>query len=106
MTGRLIKDLALQRVRKLYALAVDEVKKKNFDRARRYINIALKLLAKANVRKPLFIRRGVCKNCLIPLVPGVTASIRLRGNRKYIIVVKRCLLCGWVNRLPCPRRRK
>ncbi len=102
---KLLKDLALQRVRILYIQAVKEVKRSNFDRARRYIDIALNLISKANIRKPLILRRGICKNCHIPLIPGITCTVRLRGNRKFVIVVRRCLLCGWVSRIPCPRRK-
>ena len=105
MVRRIIKDLALQRARRLYILAVNEARLGNYDRARRYVDIALDLLSKANVRKPMYIRRGVCKNCHIPLIPGLTATVRLRGNRKYIIVVRKCLLCGWVSRILCPRRK-
>ena len=102
---RIIKDLALQRVRKLYTLAVSEVRLGNYDRARRYVEIALNLISKANVRKPMYLRRGICKNCYVPLIPGLTATVRLRGNRKYIMVVRKCLLCGWVSRVPCPRKK-
>ncbi|OYT48037.1 MAG: ribonuclease P [Desulfurococcales archaeon ex4484_42] len=102
---RIIKDLALQRVRKLYTLAVNEVRLGNYDRARRYVEIALNLISKANVRKPMYLRRGICKNCYVPLIPGLTATVRLRGNRKYIMVVRKCLLCGWVSRVPCPRKK-
>ncbi len=102
---RIIKDLALQRVRKLYTLAVNEVRLGNYDRARRYVEIALNLISKANVRKPTYLRRGICKNCYVPLIPGLTATVRLRGNRKYIMVVRKCLLCGWVSRVPCPRKK-
>ena len=105
MVRRIIKDLALQRVRKLYTLAVSEVRLGNYDRARRYVEIALNLISKANVRKPMYLRRGICKNCYVPLIPGLTATVRLRGNRKYIIVVRKCLLCGWVSRVPCPRKK-
>jgi len=102
---RIIKDLSLQRVRKLYTLAVSEVRLGNYDRARRYIEIALNLISNANIRKPMYLRRGICKNCYVPLIPGLTATVRLRGNRKYIMVVRKCLLCGWVSRVPCPRKK-
>ncbi len=98
---KLVKDLALQRARILYALAVEEVRKGNVGRSRRYIHIALRLVRKANVRKPTYLRRGICKNCLVPLIPSVTSRVRLRGNRKFIITVRTCLMCGWVSRIPC-----
>ncbi len=99
-----IKDLALQRARILYGLAVTEVRRGMYGRARRYISLALRLIEKANARKPIFLRRGTCKNCYVPLIPGLTCRIRLRGNKKYIIVTKTCLLCGWVRRIPCKRK--
>jgi len=99
-----IKDLAIQRAKILYGLAIDEAKKGGHDRARRYVNLALRLIEKANARKPMFLRRGICKNCHVPLIPGLTCRVRLRGNRKYIIVTKTCLLCGWVRRIPCKRK--
>lgn len=99
-----IKDLAIQRTRILYNLAVSEVRKKAYDRARRYISIALRLIEKANIRKPLFMRRNICKHCCIPLIPGLTCRVRIRSNRKYIMVTKTCLLCGWVRRIPCERK--
>ncbi len=101
-----IKDLAIQRARILYSLAISEAGRGGYDRARRYIDIALRLIEKANARKPIFLRRGICKNCHIPLIPGLTCRVRLRGDRKHIIVTKTCLLCGWVRRIPCRRKAK
>ena len=100
----IIKDLAIQRAKILYSLAVTEVRGGNYERARRYVDIALRIIEKANVRKPLFLRRGACKHCHIPLIPGLTCRVRIRSNRKYIIVTKTCLLCGWVRRIPCIRK--
>ena len=99
-----IRDLAVQRARILYDLAVTEARKGSYERARRYITLALRLIEKANARKPVFLRRGTCKNCHAPLIPGLTCRVRLRGNRKHIIVTKTCLLCGWVRRIPCKRK--
>lgn len=101
-----VRDLAIQRARILYGLAIEEVRAGRFDRARRYVEIALRLIQKANARKPTFLRRGICKNCLVPLVPGLTATVRLKGNRKYVIITRKCLLCGWVSRVPCLRKRE
>ncbi len=103
---KVIRDLAIQRTRILYGLAVKAAKEGNYERARRYIDIALRIIQKANVKKPIYLRRGICKNCHVPLIPGLTVRIRIRGNRKYVIITKKCLLCGWVSRLPCPRKKK
>ncbi len=106
MRGRkkLIKDLARQRARILLNEAFNAVKRGEYPLARRYVSLGLKLLRKAGARKPLPYRRMVCKKCLIPLIPGLTCRVRVRRNRKYIIVTKTCLACGWVRRIPCPRK--
>ncbi|RLG82471.1 MAG: ribonuclease P [Thermoprotei archaeon] len=100
-----VKDLALQRARLLYLNAVREVREGEVDRGRDYVKLALRLLEKANAKKPLYLRRWVCKNCYAPLIPGLTASVRVKGDRKYVIIAKKCLLCGWVSRVRCVRRR-
>jgi len=104
-SARGIKDLAIQRALILYSEAVKQLRLGNPDRARRYIELGLRLLAKAKARKPMPYRRWVCKNCGLPLVPGLSASVRLRGDRKYVILVRRCVFCGWVSRLPMPRKK-
>ena len=103
-TGKFVKDLAVQRASLLYNYAVSATREGKHVLARRYIEIGLNLMRKANVRKPILYRRWVCKECLIPLIPGVTATIRIRGNRKQVIIVKKCLLCGRVMRTPCMRK--
>ncbi|MCD6323786.1 MAG: ribonuclease P [Desulfurococcales archaeon] len=102
---RVVKDLAVQRSLLLYSEAVRAVKEGREELARKYVELGLRLLRKGNVRKPMVYRRWVCKKCGIPLVPGVTASVRIKGNRKQIIVVKKCLICGWVSRTPCKRKK-
>lgn len=101
-----VKDLAIQRALLLYRHAVTAVRQGNIELSKRYISIGKRLLEKTNTRKPLIYRRWVCKRCSAPLVPGLTARIRLRKNRKQIIVTKTCLLCGWVMRTPCQRKQK
>lgn len=89
----------------LYLEAVKQLRLNRLDRARRYVEIGLRLLAKAKARKPMPYRRWVCKNCGLPLVPGLSATVRVRGDRRYVILVRRCVICGWVSRLPMPRKR-
>ncbi len=99
-----IKDLAMQRARILLTEAFNAVRRGEYPLARRYISVGLRLLRKAGVRKPMPYRRLICKRCMLPLIPGLTCRIRIRRNRKYIIVTKTCLECGWVRRIPCPRK--
>ncbi len=101
-----VKDLAIQRALLLYRYAISAVRQGDIELSRRYVDIGKKLLEKTNTRKPLIYRRWVCKKCGVPLVPGLTVRVRLRKNRKQIIVTKTCLLCGWVMRTPCQRKLK
>lgn len=98
---KMIRDIALQRVRILYNEALLAVKGGRVERGRRYIDLALRILSRANARRPKYLRRGICKKCLTPLIPGVTARYRLRSVRKYVIITRTCLIRGWVSRLPC-----
>lgn len=101
----LIKDIARQRSLILYSLAVRYVKENRFDRAREYIMRGVRILLKARARKPIMYRRWVCEKCHIPLVPGVTARVRIRGTRSHLTIVKKCLMCGWINRTLVSRRK-
>jgi len=102
--NRRIKDLSVQRSLLLYRHAVQATSKGRLDLARRYIELGLKVLSKANTRKPLVYRRWICKRCLVPLIPGFTARIRIHSNRKQIIIVKKCLVCGWIGRTVCMKK--
>ncbi|MEM0504261.1 MAG: RNAse P, Rpr2/Rpp21 subunit [Sulfolobales archaeon] len=89
----------------MYSEALLAVKSGNIARARRYVELALKVVNKANVKTPRYLRRGVCRNCLTPSIPGITARYRIRGLRKYVIISRTCLICGWVSRLQCRKRK-
>jgi len=103
---RLIKDLAIQRAMILYNTSVMMFKLGLIDVARKEIELGLRLLRKARARKPLLYRRYVCKNCLIPLIPGLNARVRIRNNRKQVIITLTCLQCGWVMRKPCIKKKQ
>lgn len=100
----LVRDIARQRSLILYSLAIRSVRESRFDRARKYIMRGLKILLKARARKPTSYRRWVCKKCCVPLVPGVTARVRIRGARSHLTIVKKCLMCGWINRTVVSKR--
>ena len=106
MGGRsLIKDLAIQRAKIVYDTSVKMIKQGLVEVARKEIKTGLKLLRKARARKPLAYRRYVCENCSIPLIPGLTARVRIRSNRKQVIITLTCLQCGWVMRKPCRKKK-
>nr|WP_245521921.1 ribonuclease P [Staphylothermus hellenicus] len=93
-----LKDLAIQRMRYLYKLALDRTRSGDYDLARRYIELIIKYAHKARVKPPKYIRRGYCRKCKIPLIPGLTARVRIQSEGKGSRVVVTCLLCGWRRR--------
>jgi len=101
-----MKDLAIQRIRLLYRYAIIEVKKGNIDLARRYVYLMKRIVSKAKTRMPRRIKRSICKNCMTPLIPGVTARVRLQSEGRGSRIVVTCLLCGWIHRYPYKLRKK
>ncbi|MEM4020417.1 MAG: ribonuclease P [Desulfurococcaceae archaeon] len=97
-SGDMISEIAKERILILYKMSIDRVKKGEKDLARRYIKILLKIAGKAHIRPPKYIRRGYCRKCLIPLIPGLTASVRIKSEGKGSRVIYRCLECGWIRR--------
>ena len=91
-------DIALQAMRLLYVEAVKAVRAGEFDRARRLVQQADEIRRVMRIRKPRFLRRGVCKNCGLPLVPGVTARYRLVADGSTTRLVVTCLACGYIHR--------
>lgn len=93
-----LRDLALQRSYLLYNMALERVRKGDYELARRYIEIMLKITSKANLKLPRRIKRNICRRCYIPLIPGLTLSVRIKSEGKGSRVVYKCLLCGWIRR--------
>lgn len=94
-----VKDLAKQRIRWLYRMAYDEVRKGNYGRARRYAELIIRVAEKGRIRVPRSIKRSICRKCKVILVPGITARIRIRSEgSKGSHVTVTCTLCGWMKR--------
>jgi ribonuclease P protein subunit RPR2 len=64
--------------------------------ARRYLKLARKIGMRYTVRIPVHLKRMTCKNCMGPLLPGLTSRSRIRSGRKIVT----CLECGHVSRYP------
>ena len=103
---RLLRDLAVQRINWLFKLSLDMARGNNTELARRYVEILLAISRKANIRLPRSIKHGICKNCHIPLLLGVTASIRLVSDGRSSRIVIKCKYCGWIHRYPYKPLRK
>lgn len=102
---QLMKDLAVQRMKLLYSMAVDRVRKRDYVQAKRYIDILVAISLRTRIRPPRYIRRGYCRRCHIPLVPGLTARVRIQSEGRGSRVVVTCLLCGWKRRYMIKARR-
>jgi ribonuclease P protein subunit RPR2 len=98
LAKEVLKDLALQRMKYLYRLAVEESRRGRYDLARRYVELVIKYSHKAHVKPPKYIRRGYCRRCKVPLIPGLTARVRIQSEGRGSRVVVTCLLCGWRRR--------
>ncbi|ABM81412.1 ribonuclease P protein component 4 [Hyperthermus butylicus] len=102
----LARDVALQAIRTLYLAAVDAVRRGDYELARRLVAEADETRRVMRLRKPRFLRRGVCRNCSLPLVPGVTARYRLVRDGSVTRLVVTCLACGYIHRHVLVQRRR
>ncbi|BAN90176.1 ribonuclease P protein component 4 [Aeropyrum camini] len=70
------------------------------EEARRVASQLFQLAASTRVRPPRTVKRMFCKSCRTPLVPGLTARVRLRSEGGLSYTVVTCLHCGWIHRYP------
>ena len=90
------RKIAWERIQILFELAMEEGKKGNFERARRYVEHILNLSNKYKVRLPREMKIHICKRCHSILIPGKTSQVRLKKGK----VVIKCLNCGAYKRYP------
>jgi ribonuclease P protein subunit RPR2 len=90
----------LQRYSYLYNLAHKEARAGNIEYAAQIGKYLKELAKKAGVRLPRRIKRSLCKNCGLPLIPGVTARVRIRSQGCFSYKVVTCKRCGWIHRYP------
>ncbi len=89
------KDMANQRIIRLFELARDEYEK-HPDRSDRYVQLARKIGMRYRVRMPQELKSQICKHCHAYLVQGVTARTRLQGTH----ISTTCTSCGKQMRMP------
>ena len=94
LSQKTISEIGTARISRLLDLAEDAVRAGRPDRARRYVELARRIGMKTRVRMPR--DRRFCKNCLIPMMPGVNCTVRLSEHK----VVITCGECGAVRRIP------
>lgn len=87
-------DIGAKRIERLLDLSEESVRIGREDRARRYVEIARNIGMKMCISLPK--NRRYCKNCLLPMMPGVNCTVRLANHKVNI----RCDVCGEVRRIP------
>ncbi|MEM0372159.1 MAG: ribonuclease P [Ignisphaera sp.] len=101
-----LKDIAIQRMYILYSMGVEASRMKDYRFARRYGELIYRISMRNRVKIPRSIKRWICKNCKVIMVPGVNVVIRTRRKGKTLRVITRCLVCGWIHRYEFLRCRK
>ena len=101
----MIKDLAIQRIYILFRLGVEAVRRGEYTLAQRYGELIRRLAMRARVKIPKGIKRWICKNCNVIMVPGINCRVRTRSEGRVIRLVTRCLVCGWIHRYEFRRKR-
>lgn len=91
----LAKDLAMERIQRLFELAESEYSL-NPERSNEYISLARKIGMRYLVRFPRELKVRFCKSCGAYLVPGDNCRIRLKG--RYMVIT--CLKCENIKRYP------
>ncbi|MBU4373379.1 MAG: ribonuclease P [Euryarchaeota archaeon] len=89
------KDMARQRIQRLFELAGQEFKT-HPERSNRYAGLARRIGMRYRVRMPVELKRRICKHCHGYLVQGATARTRLQGTH----ITTTCLSCGKQMRWP------
>ncbi|MEM2123194.1 MAG: ribonuclease P [Candidatus Bathyarchaeia archaeon] len=98
-----VKELAMERFKILLNMA-HSVFPKDPERARRYVQIALNIAKKVNLRPPPREKLKICKKCLTPIIPGKTGRIRIRPEHGSKLIIT-CLECGNIKRIPLSKRK-
>ncbi len=98
------KEIAKERIEILFKQADEEFSAGRKDLANRYVELARKISMRYNVRIPRELKRKFCKKCHSFLKPGVNARVRVRSEKKYVLVT--CLECGNKMRYPYVREKK
>jgi ribonuclease P protein subunit RPR2 len=70
--------------------------------SRRYVDLARRISERTKVRIPGELKRYLCKECGIALIPGRNARIRLHARNTGIVIT--CLECGTMRRFPVTRK--
>jgi len=88
-----MRKIALERIYRLFELAEQNFGKHS-ERSKRYVELALKIGKRCNVRMPAELKRRFCKKCGNYLKAGINSKIRVSKS----IVKITCLECGYTRK--------
>lgn len=94
MSRRGYKNIALERIERLFEEASSSLEEGDIDRANRYVDLARKIGMRYNLSIPSEFRRRYCKNCYSYLYPSKTCDSRLKDGK----LISKCRECGYINR--------
>jgi ribonuclease P protein subunit RPR2 len=97
------RQIAQQRIRKLFNLAKEKIRDEP-ELAQRYAAVARKIAMRAKLRLPAEYRRMVCKHCKSFIYPGVNCRVRVQQRREPHMAVT-CQICGETTRIPLRKKR-
>ncbi|MFW9910930.1 MAG: ribonuclease P [Candidatus Thorarchaeota archaeon] len=90
------KRLARARIEILWEQA-SEIARTDREGARRRMQIAARVAQRARIKVPKDVKRRVCRQCGIVLIPGESCRVRMRNNRAKHLTVT-CTACGNITR--------
>ncbi|MFX0054455.1 MAG: ribonuclease P [Promethearchaeota archaeon] len=90
------KRLARARIEILWEQA-SEMAKTDREGARRRMQVASRVAQRARIKVPKDIRRKICRQCGMVLIPGESCRVRMRNNRAKHLTVT-CIACGNIAR--------
>src|SRR5437879_9770800 len=76
----LVNTIARERIQVLLEHARTRAREDDKRLARRYVELAGKISMRTKVRIPREDKRFICKNCMMPLIPGRNARVRLTSK--------------------------
>jgi ribonuclease P protein subunit RPR2 len=94
--GRLMKEVAAERVFILYKLALEQAGR-NPELSSGYVKTLRRISAHYKVSIPDDIKGRICKKCNLVLIPGLTAKVRIASSKGYVVYA--CNKCGNENHL-------
>lgn len=85
----------MERIALLFDSAEREFRRRP-DRSRRYVELALRIAMRYNVRLPASLKRRFCKECHMYLAHGAGCRTRVSGGSRIVT----CSHCGKISRYP------